>query len=423
MAQQTIRDEWIGWDSDKFVEDTCAKPTAKLARWAHESVERLIGSLYIADLLSEGVVERREIKKPTDQAISRLVREAENATEQHRRWAKAADHKINGSRVDWRKQATTPLFRSKRAKTLALLLGIRKNLVEAGLSEPTLACLKEALTSQAGRNAIRQLVRLVKSEHVGVDMMDIIICGAVAPYNALLGGKLVCLLLASPEIVTFYRKRYGEQESIIASSMKGEPVTRPPNLVLLATTSLYGVGSSQYNRLRVPLEDLGEDDPARIEYLELGISKGYGSYHFSQASIDYLETLLGRAGGGRKVNSIFGEGVNPLMRKLRDGLAEVGLPTDDLLKHGNPRVVYSVPLARNFRDVLLGLSSKPKYYLSTVRSHEQTEKLAEYWRWRWLLGRITRPGILEQVAQHTLSYPITHGARVCLPTESLELFE
>ena len=81
------------------------------------------------------------------------------------------------------------------------------------------------------------------------------------------------------------------------------------------------------------------------------MSKGYGSYHFSQASIDYLETLLGRAGGGRKVNSIFGEGVNPLMRKLRDGLAEVGLPTDDLLCHGNPRVVYGVPLAHNFRDV------------------------------------------------------------------------
>jgi hypothetical protein len=34
---------------------------------------------------------------------------------------------------------------------------------------------------------------------------------------------------------------------------------------------------------------------------------------------------------------------------------------------------------------------------------------------RWLAGRITRPGILEQVAGHSLSYPIMHGARVELP--------
>jgi hypothetical protein len=112
-------------------------------------------------------------------------------------------------------------------------------------------------------------------------------------YNTLLGGKLVCLLLASPEVVKFYRDRYGEQESIIASSMKGQAVTRPPNLVLLATTSLYSIGSSQYNRVRVPLRELGGKVGARIEYTELGVSKGYGSYHFSQTSIAYLDTLLG----------------------------------------------------------------------------------------------------------------------------------
>jgi hypothetical protein len=64
---------------------------------------------------------------------------------------------------------------------------------------------------------------------------------------------------------------------------------------------------------------------------------------------------------GRKVNSIFGEGVNPLMRKMREALTLVGLPSDMLLKHGNRRIVYGIPLAENFRRLLLGLETKPHY--------------------------------------------------------------
>ena len=112
------------------------------------------------------------------------------------------------------------------------------------------------------------------------------------------------------------------------------------------------------------------------------------------------------------------------MRKLRDGLAEVKLPADELLLHGNPRVVYGVPLAENFREVLLGMDSKPKYFLSPKKAQAHTELLAQFWRKRWLAGRITRPGFLEQVAKHTHSYPVTHGARVQLPSEpEADLFD
>jgi hypothetical protein len=422
MAQQTLRDEWIGWDSGIFVNKLAERPTAKWCRWAHGSIDRLIASIYQKDFLSEGLIQRKLLKSPTEETIARLMEDAARAAETHRRFPGAADHKsdINSNEsgsVDWEKQATTPLFRSKRAKTLAMLLGIRRRLEQAGLIGATAESLRTALKDSRARHALQQLVRLVKAEHVGVDMMDIIICGAVAPYNTLLGGKLVCLLLASPEIVQFYRHRYGDQSSIIASSMKGETVVRPPNLVLLATTSLYGVGSSQYNRVRVPLHEVGGETGHSIEYTELGLSKGYGSYHFSTASIDYLETFIPRGGDVRKVNSIFGEGVNPLMRKLRDGLAEVKLPADELLNHGNRRVVYGVPIAENFREVLLGMDSRPKYFLSPQKAKKHTDLLAQFWRKRWLSGRITRPGILEETATHTLSYPVTHGARVQLPED------
>jgi len=45
-------------------------------------------------------------------------------------------------------------------------------------------------------------------------------------------------------------------------------------------------------------------------------------------------------------------------------------------------------------------------------------------RTRWLAKRIMRPGLLEEVAKQTLSYPITHGARVMIPVdEEIDLFE
>lgn len=34
--------------------------------------------------------------------------------------------------------------------------------------------------------------------------------------------------------------------------MKGEPVVRSAELVYMGTTSLYRVGASQYNRLKLP---------------------------------------------------------------------------------------------------------------------------------------------------------------------------
>lgn len=427
MAQQSQRDLWIGWNAEKFVQELTDKPTARMARWVRHAMSRLIKSVYVEDFLCERILRRKDLLLPTRAVIDRLLKEAAKAAAAHRQNPDAAKHKHAsnpGAGSDWAWQTKTPLFRFKRARTLARLLDIRLALIDAGAKRPTAAGLKNALQIQDAKDAVRQLIRAVKSEHVGVDMMDIIVCGAVPPYNTILGGKLVCTLLCSPEIVKFYRERYGAQESVIASSMKGRAVVRAPNLVLLATTSLYGVGSSQYNRLRIPLGEAGGRPGAKYEYLELGVSRGYGSYHFSQATIDYLETMLSRAGAGRKVNSIFGEGVNPLMRKLREGLDEVGLPPDELLRHGNSRVVYGIQLADNFRDVLLGLAPKPRYFLPLRRVTDSTQKLAEFWRKRWLSGRISRPGILEDVVRHTLAYPVTHGARVVLPPDGPpELFE
>jgi hypothetical protein len=419
VVQQSVRDKWIGWEPAKVIERLKPLAPKRATSMLLKQLASLSRGLYIKDLLADKIVTREDLKKPTDVAIKKLLRESERAIKQHRLYPHAAKHKqeVQGKKNDWRVRAETSLFRSKRCKILATLLSIRKTFLECGLSLKHPQNLRSAYDSGRFRVAVGQLFRLIKGERVGIKMMDIMVCGSVAPYNILLGGKLVCYLLCSPEIVKHYAARYGGQTSLIASGMGGRIVTRPAQLVLLCTTSLYGSALSQYSRVKVTTNEIGGSGSEKIEFENLGLSEGFGVFHFSRETLRLMNMLLARCKESRKVNSIFGEGVNPLMRKIREALSMLGLPADVLLKHGNKRVVYGVALARNFREVLLGLSDKPHYLVPQTKARTRTEALSEYWRKRWLLKRLYKDGILAQVAEHTLVYPIRHGAQVQIPTD------
>jgi hypothetical protein len=61
-------------------------------------------------------------------------------------------------------------------------------------------------------------------------VVDVSICGAIHPYNELLGGKLVALVLHSKEVRDLYEGQYGERISLIASQMAGRPIRRSARL-------------------------------------------------------------------------------------------------------------------------------------------------------------------------------------------------
>lgn len=419
VVQHKVRDKWIGWHPETLVEEIVENPNPQTAKWLLTSVERLIDSIYSKDLIDENFFTADDIKKPTEGIIERLFGESDYAIKEHRKEPQRTKHNVqkNGKIPNdfWEKESQTFLYRSKRCKQLAKLFGIRRAFQESGFTRSNAKNLSLIFHTSKVRAAIQQLVRMIKAEHVGVGMLDITVCGAIAPYNSLLGGKLVCMLLCSPEVTRYYAKRYANQTSIIASAMKGEPVVRKPNLVLLCTTSLYGVGSSQYNRVKIPLDEIGIDSGDSIVYKNLGHSYGFGTYHFSRSTVQLGSNLNSRKKDGRHVNSIFGEGVNPLMRKIRESLDFVGLNSDGLLQHGNKRVTYGIELARNFREVLLGRENKLDYLIPQNKPIEQTARIADYWRRRWLLPRINRPEILEVVSKHTsLTHPRSHGATVPL---------
>lgn len=417
VIQLSARDKWIGWRSEEFLGQLRLNPSAKWARWLRQSLHKLIFSIYRKDFVEESLLTSSELHAPTEAGIAGLVRESAKARRRHQKYPKRDEHKGHGRlpHPAWRTQTQLDLFRAKRAGTLAELLTAKLNLQHAGFRTSSRSQLKKTLQSAAGRRAIEIVLKHVKASHVGIDMLDITVCGAVPPYNEVLGGKLVSLLLASPEIVQTYARRYARMPSIIASSMAGRPIHRAPKLVLLGTTSLYSVNPSQYNRLRIEAREVGGEPGGCMCFQRLGQSEGFGSYHLSQETVREIEVLLAQSHPGTRVNSIFGEGVNPRLRKLRAGVDMLGLNSNALLNHRSARVVYGVSLASNFREVLLGLTARPRYVFPQVNPKEVSRRIADFWMRRWLAGRIMSESVLERLSTNSLAHPVQHGARVALP--------
>lgn len=425
IVQIKERDAWLGWHPEAFLEFVTDTPSAELGVWLNKTIDTAIGELYLADLYEEELLTARDLHAPTGEIIDRLIAYGEDQREKHHRFVNSAEMKRDlrrersgDSAEHWRARAESHLYKSKRALTLADMLRSRMVLQRHLSGPPTVEAVRRLLASSDGVRMVKKVLRKAKADRVGIAMADITVCGAVAPYSPLLGGKLVSMLAASPEVVDAYQRKYLEQESEIASAMAGRPLVRPSELVFLGTTSLYGIGSSQYNRLRMPAERIGGRPAERLEYVEIGRSEAYGTSHFSTSTVDALVKLVQQSSNGQRVNSIFGEGVSPKLRKLRDGLDQLNFPADALLQHGRARIVYGVPLARNFREYLLGMDEAPDYIFSLHDPSAGTRAISAWWMERWLARRIDSDDVLDEVARHTAvrdGQYLLHGACVRLP--------
>lgn len=204
--------------------------------------------------------------------------------------------------------------------------------------------------------------------------MDAFVIGALPPYNYLLGGKLISLLLASNEVRKIYREKYKGKVTIIDKRVAN-------SLVGIFTTSLYGK-SSQYNRLKY------QDN---LLYNRIGHTKGYGTLHLSKETIQEMVKFL--KSKNIDVNHRFGDGPSWVMRVIAAAGELVGFDSDFLLKHSFKRSIYFVPLAKNFREVLNDEIKRPKYYKYTKR------ELVNHWKERWFETRKRNPDIITNVLE------------------------
>jgi uncharacterized protein DUF4338 len=200
-----------------------------------------------------------------------------------------------------------------------------------------------------------------------VHVMDAFVVGAVPPYSHLIGGKLIAALMASKEVVNIHARKYRGTPSIISEEIK------PAKLVLLTTTSALG-RSSLYNRLRIP------EGPC---FTPIGYTNGYGHFHVSERLFERLRALLASNGHPYARGHRFGMGPNWRLRVVRAALDDLGLDADAFLKHGLNREVYGIPLASNFRQILLGNHRRVR------RTTLQADDIASYCMERWLLPRAT----------------------------------
>lgn len=352
-------------------------------------LHRATDYLYLDDFYEEGVLSPGDIHAPSEETLERL--------QSVKKDTKNADSQTFSSSEDLEVDAQSLLYRRKRLTALIRVLKAKRVLIaftqeHRGLSS---ARLRQHLTSEKDvRRAVKTALRSIKKRRIA-GLMDITTCGALPPYNEILGGKLVSFLMASPQVISEYRQRYDEQESVIASRMKGETVVRKPELVLLSTTSLYAVGSSQYNRLDAPTAE------GNLEYRHIGESSGHGHIHISQRTFATLVEMLKEEAkqneGYERPGNRFGNGVNYRMRTISAALAHVGLRP--LHQHEQPRLIYLVPLAKNWREYLTGKDDQPDYIYEDTKEdpRPETKALIDFWKMRWLYKRIQKSDDVDVV--------------------------
>jgi hypothetical protein len=220
-----------------------------------------------------------------------------------------------------------------------------------------------------------------------VHVMDAYVVGAMPPYSLLIGGKLVAALMGSSEVKAAYERKYLGRKAVISGA------ENRARLVLLTTTSALGK-SSIYNRLNVP------NGP---RFVRIGATKGFGHFHLSGQVFDSLRSYLEELGHPYASGHQFGMGPNWKIRVARTALEKLGIDGNAVLKHGIEREVYAIPLATNWRKVLLGQHRNV---------HSSTLSLSEITRFcldRWILPRSERDKRYKRFARATIVECLHNG--------------
>jgi len=414
-------DEWVGWTPGKLrfeAELKRQQPDAeiKLRQFYDKCVEILQTS--VAAICPEGLVTAQELKKPSAQLARRLLTYGEQFDKLRAKALRDLErqNQLNVARRDRKAHSelstidlppldeslpdmdATPdagsrlarrfLIAKKRAYELSFLVQALSVFNERRAKLISTKHAFEAWGHEDIATALSTVCSSMKSARLSSNLLEITTCGAIAPYNEILGGKLVALMCFSPELGADYQKRYGGSPAIIRSHMANKPVPADCRLAGLVTTSLYSAGSSQYERVRLPAGIIAADQP-ELRIQNIGTSSGFGTVQFSTETANEIDYFARTQRDYVDVNSVFGEGPSPKLRKLRAGLDLLGFSADDLLKHHQMRLVYSLEYWPGTRDFLRFAEGPiPEWVSEPHKFRDATQRIANFWSQRWLSMRL-----------------------------------
>lgn len=201
-----------------------------------------------------------------------------------------------------------------------------------------------------------------------VNLMDAYVLGAIPPYNALLGGKLIACLLRSRDLYDDFARAYGGTTGVISQEEK--------RARLLAITTSSSMGrSSVYNRLKLE----------GVQYFKtLGYTGGWGHFHIPDLLFAELRDFLRENDHTYADQHGFGQGPNWRLRTTRAALSALGFK-DDLMRHGIQREVFICLLANNATKILKTGEGVPD-----VTSLLSAKDVAERAIARWMIPRSRR---------------------------------
>ena len=354
------------------------------------------------------------IKEPNEDVIKKLKQTYED--EFNRRKSDLKNEKKKPPKIssfepeDWMKESEEAVFKKKRAIKLSKFLEIRKAFNEVKIQKDPARGYATLIhpSNKKGNELISAALREIKTKALAENIMDLGVCGAVAPYNELIGGKLIAALMGSTEVRTLFKSRYNGKKykfpSIIASSSKGKAVYRDANLMCLTTTSLYGVASSQYNKIKFLKKDYPELETDVIwseakKNKQSQKTKGQGVYHFSNETSKLLGILTLKKLKYVEVNHKFGEGTSPKLRKARVGIdclldySKSNIQLDTFFAHSMQRKNY---IFFHEKNILKKIIDQKKNFSNIISS--KAENITSAWLKRWLIKRINRDETLEKLA-------------------------
>jgi hypothetical protein len=417
IPQLRVRDEWIGWTQEAVMRRLTEEPASwkELRPACLGALSDARGQIRASDILAKcGRLKGEKL----EEALRAVASAADAAREDELRKRQLrieeglpvasmrAEPQTSRGETDWRTAGDSALFVRKRAKTLADILFAERILALSPMGNAVAAIVQR----DSFRRAVAIAMREIRKVGLASRLLDVNVCGAVSPYRDLLAGKLMALALASADVRGFYRQKYRERSSEIASKMAGRSIVRTPEVCVLTTTSLYGVAASQYNRLR--LEVAGQGGPTRLEWRELGRTEGYGTVHLSEPTVAALRSVSVEYRGGRNVNNVFGEGNSPRLRQVREGLDDLGLDSNAILRHSAPRIVYGIELHEGAARALM-MNKAPR------AKSPGFDVVAAAWSQRWLSMRINNGDVLARVAQQG---PASVRSELMPPGPQLDLF-